>query len=189
MADLAPRRRRRGVSWRVSRYPDQPLAGRPLRRPLAQARFPPARARRRSRSTIAGRSAQLGWLDELRSDVIAYRWADARATSCRCSAAVSPPSEDEISPTVHTVTMSATDYRGCSPVQALRSAVSPTRRPSSSRSLGRSSPPAISRPASRAGRLGLSTATLGPDGSPLAATGVVQDRTLPPGPGRRVGAR
>ena len=125
--------------------------------------------------TMPGRSPQLAWLLELRSDVIAYRWDDAVRDFVPMFRGVVNQSEDEISPTVHTVTLSATDYRGVLSRQALRAPVTYTATEQSALVAGLVA--LGDQPAGYTGRLGLTPRTLNPDGTTLAATGVLQDRS------------
>jgi hypothetical protein len=70
--------------------------------------------------TIDGRSPQLGWLEELRSDVVALRWSDLAGDFVPMFRGCITQTEDQISPTTHTVTLTATDYRGIMSRRTLR---------------------------------------------------------------------
>ena len=126
---------------------------------------------------IAGRSPQLDWLEELRSDIEAYRWSSSAGDYVPMFRGCVTASEDEISPTVHTVTIGATDYRGVLARRNLRAPL--TYAATEQLSIGAALvglgdlPPGVP----VAGRLGLVTALLAPDGSPIAASGVVRDRS------------
>ena len=160
--------------------PEQPLAGRSIRRAIRKLAFQ-LRGPSSLTFAISGKSGQLGWLEELRSDVLAYRWAPSSGEFVPMFRGCITASEDQISPTVHTVTMTATDYRGMLTRRALRAGVtySATEQFAIAGALVAAGdlPPGVP----TAGRLGLAVATLGPDGSPLAASGVVRDRTYLPG--------
>ena len=175
MADLAPP----GSPWRFvaqRRYPDGRSQG-----DLSDARSRKLAFNLLAPSTLTlaidGRSGQLGWLDELRSDIAAYRWSDAEGDYVPMFRGCVNASEDEMSPTVHTVTIGATDYRGVLARRNLRAGVTyaATEQLAIAEHLVTAGdlPPGV--PA--AGRLGLSTQRVAPDGSPIAATGVVRDRT------------
>lgn len=130
---------------------------------------------------ISGRSPQLGWLEELRSDVIAYRWSDAAGAFVPRFRGCITQSEDEISPTIHTVTLTATGYRGVLDRRSLRAGLTFAATEQATIigqlfTLG-------DKPFGYSGALGLAQAFMNPDGSPLAgnATGVNRDRTYYPG--------
>lgn len=130
---------------------------------------------------ISGRSPQLGWLEELRSDLIAYRWSDALGAFRPLFRGCVTQSEDEISPTAHTVTLTATGYRGILGRRSLRAQLTFAATEQASIvgqlfTLG-------DKPVGYSSALGLAQAFMNPDGSPLAgnATGVHRDRTYYPG--------
>ena len=131
---------------------------------------------------ISGRSPQLGWLEELRSDVVAYRWSNALGNYAPIFRGCVTASQDAITPTVHTVSLTATDYRGVLARRLLRAATTYTATEqfsiASALALYGDAPPGVPTPA---GALGLHVATLNPDGSPLAASGIVRDRAYLPG--------
>ena len=94
----------------------QHLARRLVRRPLeANLAFQLLRARRRSRwSPSPAARASSEWLEELDRTSSPTGGRRARASSCRCSAAASPPvrTKFRLRRCTSTVTMTATDYRG-----------------------------------------------------------------------------
>ena len=173
-----------GPPWRfvaMSRYPGN----------VSQGDLSDARSRRLAFQlrgpgsltfAISGRSPQLGWLAELRSDVVAYRWSDAAGTYVPMFRGCVTASQDEISPTVHTVTMTASDYRAVMARRLLRAGVTYSAAEqfaiATALVAAADSPPGVPVPA---GALGLIVKTRGPDGSPLAASGIVRDRAYLPG--------
>lgn len=130
---------------------------------------------------LPGRSPHLAWLEELRSDVIAYRWSDAVGDFVPMFRGVVNRSEDELSPTVHTVVIGAIDYRGVLSRRNLRAPASWAQTEQLQIALALAmagdQPPGV--PAG--GRLGLSHALLDPSGLPIAGSGRLRDRAYVPG--------
>jgi hypothetical protein len=126
--------------------------------------------------SIPGRSPQIDWLAALRSDILAYRWNDLTGTYVPMFRGVINHSEDAISPTTHTVTLTGTDYRGVFSRRLMRGPLSWTTAIEQS-SLVQQIVAYGDQPTGYTGRLGLNYRLCNPDGTPLAATGVQRTRS------------
>ena len=126
--------------------------------------------------TVHGTSPQLQWLQELRSDLVAYRWSAKSGAFVPLMRACITKSEDQITAAgVHSVTFTATDYRGVLARMLLRDATTYTTLEqatifSNLVALG-------NQPRGFTGALGLTSRCVNPDGSPLAATGITRTRS------------